>query len=59
MQGDFEKMQRGTNCNQAKSGHFSITCIASPCSRSRETVHCLSRDIQGSECSSRITYQIK
>jgi hypothetical protein len=29
MQGEFEKMQRGANCNQAKSGHFSITCIAS------------------------------
>jgi hypothetical protein len=22
-------MQRGANCNRAKSGHFSITCIAS------------------------------
>src|SRR3984893_7789044 len=38
MQGEFEKMQRGANCNRAKSGHFSITCIASPYSRSRETV---------------------
>ena len=36
MQGDFEKMQRGANCNRAKSAHFSITCIASPYSRSRE-----------------------
>src|SRR5580704_16830702 len=38
MQGEFEKMQRGANCNRARSGHFSITCIASPYSRSRETV---------------------
>jgi hypothetical protein len=38
MQGEFEKMQRGANCNRAKSDHFSITCIASPYSRSRETV---------------------
>jgi hypothetical protein len=38
MQGDFDKMQRGANCNRANSGHFSITCIASPYSRSRETV---------------------
>ena len=29
MQGDFEKMQRGANCNRAKSVHFSVTCIAS------------------------------
>jgi hypothetical protein len=24
MQREFEKMQRGANCNRAKSGHFSI-----------------------------------
>jgi hypothetical protein len=28
MQGEFEKMRRGANCNQAKSGQFSITYVA-------------------------------
>ena len=45
--GEFEKMQRGANCNRAKSGHFSITCIASPYSRSRETVFALAGTFRG------------
>ena len=28
MQGEFEKMRRGANCNRAKSGQFSITYVA-------------------------------
>jgi hypothetical protein len=47
MQGEFEKMRRGANCNRAKSGHFSITCIASPYSRSRETVIALAGTFRG------------
>src|ERR1700730_181276 len=58
MQGEFEKMQRGANCNRAKSGHFSITCIASPYSRSRETVIALAGTFRGETGASRITYKI-
>ena len=47
MQGDFEKMQRGANCNRARSGHFSITCIANPYSTSRETVIALAGTFRG------------
>jgi hypothetical protein len=50
MQGDFGKMQRGANCSRAKSGHFSTSCMASPYSRSRETVIALAETFRGSEC---------
>src|ERR1700730_12732092 len=58
MQGEFEKMQRGANCNRAKSCHFSITCIASPYSRSRETVIALAGTFREATADSRITYKI-
>src|SRR4029077_9687482 len=41
MQGDFEKMQRGANCN------FSMACIAYPYLRSRETVIALAGIFRG------------
>jgi hypothetical protein len=38
------------NCNIAKSCHFSMVCMVSPYSRSRETVIALAGIFKGSAC---------
>src|SRR5580704_7343532 len=48
----LEETRTLTDANRARSGHFSITCIASPDSRGRETVIALAGTFRGETAAS-------
>jgi hypothetical protein len=50
MQGEFEEMQRGANCNRAKSCHFSMACMGLSLLTEQGDIHCLAGTFGGNEC---------
>jgi hypothetical protein len=60
MQGDFEKMQRGANCNRAKTGPSSMACMGFSLLTEQGENHCLAGIFWGkTSAESRITDKIK
>ena len=47
MQGDFEKMQRGANCNRAKTGSSSMACMCFSLLTEQGDNHCLAGTFSG------------
>ena len=53
MQGEFEEMQRGANCNRAKSGHFSMACMGLSLLTEQGDNHCLAGTFRGKRVQNR------
>jgi hypothetical protein len=59
MQGDFEKMQRGVDCNRSKSGPFSMACVGLSLLEEQGESYCLAGTFREMSAESRITAKIK
>jgi hypothetical protein len=53
LQGEFEKMQRGANCNRAKTGHSSMACIGFSLFTEQGDNHCLAGTFKGKRVQNR------
>ena len=53
MQGEFEKMRRGANCNRAKTGSFSMACMGLSLLTEQGDNHCLAGTFRGKRVQNR------
>ena len=53
LQGEFEKMQRGANCNQAKTGPSSMACMGLSLLTEQGDNHCLAGTFRGKRVQNR------